>query len=143
MRNMIFAGAAALSMATVSAASAEDARTAIDLPPDVRVQFLEHMRTHMNSLNSVVQLMSEGKVREAGSTAEQQMAFGQGRGFGRFMPPEFRQMGFGFHKAAGDFARIAAEAPEPPDAVGWKKLVTGLADITARCNSCHAMFRVK
>jgi hypothetical protein len=140
---MILAGAAALSMAAVSAASAEDARTAIDLPPDVQVQFLEHMRTHMNSLNNVVQLMSEGKFREAGSTARKEMAFGQGRGFWRFMPPEFREMGFGFHKAAGDFADTAAGLPEQPDAAGWKKMVTGLADITARCNSCHAMFRVK
>jgi hypothetical protein len=143
MRRTILAGAIVLSMATVCAAADEDARTAIDLPPDVKVQFLEHMRTHMNSLNNVVQLMSVGKIREAGSTARKEMAFGQGRGFGRFMPPEFREMGFGFHKAAGDFARTAEEVPEPPDAAGWTKLVTGLADITARGNSCHAMFRVK
>ena len=30
-----------------------------------------------------------------------------------------------------------------PWAVGWSKLVDGLAKITVRCNACHAVFRVK
>ena len=63
---------------------------AVDLPPDVKVQFLEHMRTHMTSLNDVIQLMSDGKLREAGALARKEMAIGKGMGFGRFMPPEFR-----------------------------------------------------
>ncbi len=125
------------------AAATDDARNAVDLPPDVKTQFLEHMRTHMNALNDVVQLMSEGKIREAGSTAHKEMAIGQGQIFGRYMPTEFREMGFEYHKAADDFARIASEVPEPPDAAGWSKLVDGLAKITVRCNACHAVFRVK
>ena len=143
MRNMILAAGFVLSALAAPAAKAEDTRTAVDLPPDVRTQFLEHMRTHMNALNDVVQLMSEGKIREAGSTARKEMAIGQGQGFGRYMPPEFREMGFEYHRTADDFARIASEVPEPPDAAGWSKLVDGLAKITVRCNACHAVFRVK
>ena len=143
MRNMILAGGLLLSALATPAAKAEDSRTAVDLPPDVKTQFLEHMRTHMNALNDVVQLMSEGKIREAGSTAHKEMAIGQGQAFGRYMPPEFREMGFEYHKAADDFARIASEVPEPADAAGWSKLVDGLAKITVRCNACHAVFRVK
>ena len=82
-----------LSALATPVAKAEDSRTAVDLPPDVRTQFLEHMRTHMNALNDVVQLMAQGKIREAGSTARKEMAIGQGQGFGRYMPPEFREMG--------------------------------------------------
>ena len=143
MRNMILAAGFVLSAIATPAAKAEDTRTAVDLPPDVKTQFLEHMRTRENSLNNVVQLMSEGKIREAGSTARKEMAIGEGQGFGRYMPPEFREMGFEFHRAADDFARIASEVPEPPDATGWSKLVGGLAKITVRCNACHAVFRVK
>ena len=106
----------------------------------MRTQFLEHMRTQENALNGVVQLMAEGKIHKAGSTARKEMAIGQGQGLGRYMPQEYREMGFEYHKAADDFARIASEVPEPPDATGWSKLVGGLAKITVRC---HAVFRVK
>lgn len=34
-------------------------------------------------------------------------------GFGRFIPPEFRQMGFDFHHSADDFARLTADLDEP------------------------------
>lgn len=141
MRKMILAAGLVLAAFATPAAKAEDSRTAVDLPPDVRTQFLEHMRTHMNALNDVVQLMAQGKIREAGSTARKEMAIGQGQGFGRYMPPEFREMGFEYHRAADDFARIASEVPEPPDAAGWSKLVDGLAKITVRCNACHASSR--
>ncbi len=143
MRRVILAVALVMPIAVVPAAAEEDPRTAVDLPPDVKTQFLEHMRTHVNALNNVVQLMAEGKIRDAGSTARKEMAIGQGRGFGRYMPPEFREMGFEYHRAADDFARIASEVPEPPDAAAWSKLVDGLAKITVRCNACHAVFRVK
>jgi hypothetical protein len=143
MRSMILAAALILPIAAVPAAAQEDNRTAIELPADVRAQFLEHMRTHLNSLNDVVQLMAEGKIHEAGATARKEMAIGQGQGFGRYMPADFREMGFEFHRAADDFARIAADVSEPPDAAGWSKLVDGLAKITVRCNACHAVFRVK
>ncbi len=143
MRRMLLAAALLLPMAAVPAAGEEDARTAVELPPEVRAQFLEHMRTHMNALNAVVQLMAEGKIHQAGATARKEMAIGQGHGFGRYMPQEFREMGFEYHRAADDFARIAADVPEPPDAAGWSKLVEGLAKVTVRCNACHSVFRIK
>jgi hypothetical protein len=135
--------AAALIFTLGAAAAAEDNRIALDLPPDVKAMFLEHMRTHMTSLNDVIQLMAAGKIREAGSVARSEMAIGKGLGIGRFMPPEFREMGFDFHRSADDFARATADIAEPPDAAGWAKTAEGLAQITARCNACHATFRVK
>jgi hypothetical protein len=68
-----------------------DSRTAINLPPEVRTQFLEHMRTHMTSLDNVIQLLASGKVKEAGASARKEMAIGQGSGLGRYMPQEFRE----------------------------------------------------
>ena len=141
MRRLLLA-AGLLPLLTFSAA-AEDTRTAIDLPPDVKVQFLEHMRTHMTTLNSVIELLASGKVREAGTLARNEMAIGKGMGIGRYMPQEFREMGFGFHQAADDFARATAALSEPPDAAGWAKAMEGLAQITAHCAACHGTFRVK
>ncbi len=143
MRNMILAAALIVPISAVPVAAEEDTRTAIELPADVRTQFLEHMRTHLNSLNDVMQLLAAGKIHEAGATARKEMAIGQGRGFGRYMPQEFREMGFEFHRAADDFSKIASDVSEPPDAAGWSKLVDGLAKITVRCNACHSVFRVK
>lgn len=125
------------------AAAAEDPRVRIDLPADVRELFLEHMRTHMTSLDGVLQLVAAGRIKEAGTVARKEMAIGQGLGIGRHMPPEFREMGFEFHRAADDFARTTAAVTEPPDAAGWAMLVKGLAEITTRCSGCHAAFRVR
>lgn len=139
----IFALAAGLMLPVTPGAAADDPRIAIDLPPDVRALFLEHMRTHMVSLDGVVQLLAAGKTKQAGDLARKEMAIGQGLGLGRYMPREFREMGFEFHRAADDFSRIAAEVPEPPDAAGWSKLMDGLAKVTMQCSGCHGAFRVK
>ncbi len=141
MRRLVLA-AGLLPILALSAA-AEDTRTAIELPPDVKVQFLEHMRTHMTTLNSVIELLAGGKVREAGTLARNEMAIGKGMGIGRYMPQEFREMGFSFHRAADDFARVTTGLSEPPDAAGWAKAMNGLAQITAHCAACHGTFRVK
>lgn len=141
MRSLVLAAGLVSSFAVCAAA--EDNRIAIELQPDVKAQFIEHMRDHMTSLDNVIQLMSAGRIREAGSVARTEMSFGKGKGLGRYMPPEFREMGFSFHQAADDFARISADSPEPPDAAAWAKAVSGLSQITARCNACHSTFRVK
>jgi cytochrome c556 len=142
MRRALLA-ALLLGLSATSVAGADDPRTAIDLPPEVRTQFLEHMRTHMTSLDNVIQLMADGKFKEAGVVARREMAIGQGSGLGRHMPQEFREMGFEFHRAADDFARVTAEIAEPIDAQGWQKVVGSLGKITMRCNGCHGAFRVK
>jgi hypothetical protein len=142
MRSVFLAAGLAIST-VIGAAAMDDTRVVLDLPREVRTVFLEHMRSHMNSLDNVLQLMAAGKTKEAATFTRKEMAIGQGLGIGRYMPAEFREMGFGFHRAADDFARLAAETPEPPDAAGWSKLINGLAQVTAQCNGCHAAFRVK
>ena len=143
MRTKVLALTLAITTAAAAAPAAEDVRNAIDLPPDVRTQFLDHMRTHMNALDDVIRQLAQGKTRAAGATAQSEMAIGQGLGFGRYMPQEFRELGFSYHQAAGDFAKLTNDLPEPPDAAGWTKIVGGLANITTQCNACHAAFRVK
>jgi hypothetical protein len=125
------------------ALAAEDSRTKIDLPPEIRELFLEEMRTHMVSLDNVVQLLASGKPKEAGALARKEMAFGRGKGLGRFMPPEFRELGFAFHRAADHFARTADKLPAQPSAEGWIELMGSLAAVTTTCSGCHAAFTVR
>jgi hypothetical protein len=124
-------------------ALAEDTRVAVDLPPDVKVQFLEHMRTHMALVNNVIRLMADGKVREAGSVVGDHVVIDKGLSFGHFMPPEFKKIGLEFHRATDDFAHLAADIPEPLDAAGYSKALNGFSKITSQCDSCHNVFRVK
>lgn len=126
-----------------AALAAEDARTKIELPPEIREMFLEHMRTHMIALDSVINLLAAGQPKEAGAYARKEMAIGHGLGIGRFMPPEFRELGFAFHRAADDFARITERLPAKPSAEGWVELMEGLGAITATCSGCHAAFAVR
>ncbi|MFD2184779.1 hypothetical protein [Rhodoplanes azumiensis] len=133
----------ATTAAVRAAPESDDPRLLIDLPADVRQTFLEHMRTHMTTLDQVLQLVGGGRVKEAGVLARKEMAIGQGLGIGRHMPAEFREMSFAFHRAADDFARVTQTVADPPDAAGWKALMTGIAAITTQCAGCHGAFRVR
>ncbi|MBK5959662.1 hypothetical protein CCR97_15820 [Rhodoplanes elegans] len=133
----------ATTAAVRAAPESDDPRLLITLPDEVRQTFLEHMRTHMTTLDQVLQLVGSGCVKEAGVLARKEMAIGQGLGIGRHMPAEFREMGFAFHRAADDFARVTQTVADPPDAAGWKSLMTGIAAITTQCAGCHGAYRVR
>jgi cytochrome c556 len=131
---------AALTLAALPAL-AEDSRTRLNLPPDVREQFLEEMRNHMAALDGVMQLLGAGRPREAGALARKEMAMGHGRGFGRYMPIEFRELGMAYHRSAEEFARLTETLPEKPSAEQWVQLMGGLGAVTANCAGCHGAFR--
>jgi hypothetical protein len=142
MRSVIAAAALALMALAAPVAAIEDARISVDAPPEVKARFLARMRTHMNTLNDVIQLMAAGKVREAGAHARKELAVGKALGVEQEMPPVFSVVLLDLHRAAEEFASIA-EGPEPPDAAGWAKLTNALAKITTQCNACHAAFRIR
>ena len=123
-------------------ALAEDSRTRLDLPAEIRQQFLEEMRNHMAALDGVMQLLAAGQPREAGALARKDMAMGQGKGFGRYMPIEFRELGMAYHRSAEQFARLTETLPAKPSAEQWVELVGGLGAVTANCAGCHGAFRV-
>jgi hypothetical protein len=77
----------------VAPAAAEDARTPIKMPPDMRSAFLEHMRHHMDSLDDVMTQLAAADFRGAAKVAREQLVPGSGAGFGRYLPVEFREMG--------------------------------------------------
>ncbi len=137
---------ASLIVATIlltTAAQAEDARTAIQLPAEVRMSFLEEMRGHMDSLDDIIAALAEGDVKAAGSAASSQLGVGSGKGHGRFMPREFREMGMEMHRAALDFGDAAAQTGSPPTAEEWVNVMRGVRAISAQCRACHAAFRIE
>jgi cytochrome c556 len=124
-------------------AAAEDPRTPIEMPPDVRGAFLEHMRHHMDSLDDVMAQLAAADFKEAAKVAREQLVPGSGAGFGRYLPIEFREMGLAMHRAAANFAEIADAAPAQPTSADWKKTMEALQTISVQCRACHSAFRLQ
>lgn len=60
-------------------AQAQDPRTPIELPADVKEAFLAQMRTHLANLDEVVAALAQGDFEQAARVAEINMAFGHRR----------------------------------------------------------------
>ncbi len=133
---------AAVVILVSSPAWAEDAREPLTLPGDVRAGFLEEMRGHMESLDDVISAVAAGDFAGASQLARDELGVGSGKGYGRFMPVQFRQMGMAMHRSALDFADVAAAA-RPDSAEDWRRVATALANVSTNCRGCHATFRVQ
>jgi cytochrome c556 len=123
--------------------AAEDPRTSITLPADMRGAFLEHMRHHMDSLDDVMAQLAAADFKGAAKVAREELVSGSGAGFGRYLPIEFREMGLGMHRTAAEFANVADAVPAQPTANDWKKTVAALQAISGQCRACHSAFRVE
>jgi cytochrome c556 len=124
-------------------ARGEDPRTAIRLPADVREAFLAEMRRHMDSLDDVLVRLAAADFKGAAATAREELVPGSGKGFGRFLPIDFRELGLGMHRAAADFAVVADKAAAPPTAAEWQATIAALQAVSAQCRACHGAFRVE
>jgi hypothetical protein len=103
------------------------------------------MLDNLVALNEVLSLIAAGKVKEAGAAAESSLgmsAMGKHRDSpaearpGQYMPAAMHGIGMDGHKAASEFARVAAS--------GDRELVLNLLpDLTGACISCHFSYRIR
>jgi len=118
-------------------------RVVIKMPPEMRAEFLEHMSHHMDALNNVIAAVAAGDFKHAAQVARDELEAGAGKGFGRYLPLEFREMGLAMHRAAAEFASAAEAISVPPDPEGWKAVANSLGAVSSRCQACHAAFKVE
>ncbi len=140
MRALVFA------LFLVSAAAvADDARQLVKLPPAAQEVLREEMLGNLVALNEVLSLMAEGKVKEAGAVAEAKLgmsAMGKHRAQpfdarpGPHMPPAMHGIGVDGHKAASEFAKVAATGDRD-------KALVLLPSLTAACAACHYSYRTR
>jgi hypothetical protein len=78
------------------------------------------------------------KLRESRSQIDH-----PGRGMGRFMPDEVRELGRTFHDTAENFATIAKNVKNPPTAADYQRVFTALSEIIDVCSACHSSYRVE
>lgn len=124
-------------------ALAQDARTPIRLDPGVRAQLREEMRGHMEALDDIIAALAVRDFPRAAAGARTSLGIGSGKGLGRFMPVEFRQMGIAMHRSALDFADVAGAVAGEPGTADWQKATTALATLSATCRGCHGAFRIE
>jgi len=131
-----------------------DNRQVVNMPSQMKSEFLKGMRGHMESLDLIIAALAENDLVEAASIAETSMGVGQGqntqcddeqavkhhkhqaKGFGQFMPKEMKMMGMQLHISADEFADVAREG-------NMGDAYKSLRNISSTCVACHQSFQVK
>lgn len=140
----LLAGAAVVLVGMVAGGvGAEDSRTVVKMPAEIRAEFMDEMRHHMDSFDDVLAQVAAGDFKAAAKVADEELVVGSGKGFGRYLPLEFREMGLAMHRSAAEFRDLAAAAPEKPTVADWQAVVSSLQVVSANCRACHASFRVE
>ena len=124
---------------------AEDTRQLAPLPPAAQESLRQEMLDNLVGINEVLSLMAAGKVKEAGALAEAEFglsAQGKHRNKpmdarpGPHMPPAMHGIGIDGHKAASEFAKVAATGDRD-------KALALLPNLTGACVGCHFSYRTR
>jgi len=128
-----------------SKANEQEARILVPLPPELTAHMLVNMRDHLVALQEIQQALSSGDTDNAAKIAENRLGMTSLASHGahevaKFMPVGMQEAGSAMHRAASKLAVAAQDAGVTGDI---RPAVSALADVTARCNACHAGYRVK
>ena len=124
---------------------AEDTRQLAPLPAAAQESLRQEMLDNLAGLNEVLTLLAAGKVKEAGVVAEATFgvsAQGKHRSKpldarpGPHMPPAMHGIGMDGHKAASEFAKVAATGDRD-------QALALLPNLTASCVGCHFSYRTR
>ncbi|MDP2823437.1 MAG: cytochrome c [Sulfuritalea sp.] len=126
-------------------AAVEDHRQLATMPEKARTIMRTDMQDHLVALNEIFGYLAENNLAAVSETAENRLGnssmgrhavMARGQGPGRFMPEAMRQLGWGMHDAASEFAQVVKEG----DAA---RTYTALQKVTSSCVACHMSFRTR
>lgn len=120
-----------------------DGRTEIALATSERDQVLEEMRELLKAVHGVI-AWAGGSDQAAGHQAAEQAARKAGLGMAADVNPSlmaklplaFKQMGMSVHKDFDGLADAIAQKETP------QQILQRLSSITARCTTCHDLYRL-
>ena len=124
---------------------AQDTRQLAPLPAPAQESLRTEMLDNLVGLNEVLTLMAAGKIKEAGAFAEKEFgvsAMGKHRSKpmdarpGPHMPPAMHGIGRDGHKAASEFAKVAATGDRD-------QAFALLPSLTGACVACHLSYRTR
>jgi hypothetical protein len=126
-------------------AALEDHRQLATMPEKARAIMRIDMQDHLVALNEIFGYLAENNLPAASETAEKRLGnssmgrhamMARGQGPGRFMPEAMRQLGWGMHDVASEFALVVKSG----DAA---RTYTALQKVTSGCVACHMSFRTR
>ena len=135
-----------LLIVSTSIASAEtmvDNRTLVEMPPETQLMLRLEMMDHMATVNELIVNLGSRDLETVAKVAEKRLGMSSmgkhratGKGPGRYMPQEMRQIGLGMHRAASNLAEVAAQGD-------FDASLSAMQAITSSCVACHGAFRVR
>lgn len=130
-----------LSLLLVGTALAEpDPRVMVELPAPMKSHMLQNMRGHLEVIDRLLLLLSQGQLDDAAELAEAELGMSSLDKHGAshiapFYPQGMQQAGSEMHRSASRFSRVAQEGDR-------LAAYRSLRDVTAACTACHAGYRV-
>jgi len=113
------------------------------MPAQAQQLMRKDMQDHLAALSEVLGYLVNQDFALAAEVAEKRMgksSMGKhretGMGPGRFMPLEMRQIGWGMHEAASDFAESAKSGDQ-------NKIYASLQKVMSSCTACHLSYRTR
>jgi hypothetical protein len=125
--------------------AAADTRIPVTFPAPMKAATLAHMRDHLAALQEIQQALAAARFDEAAAIAEKRLGMSSMPAHGahdvaQFMPPGMRDAGTQMHRSASRFAAAATDAAVGQDV---KPALAALAQMTATCVACHAVYRLE
>lgn len=124
-------------------ASADDVRELVSLPDSVREVMRKDMLDHLSALNEIIAYLASNDLDMASYVAETRLgrsSMGKNNSSGihpgKFMPADMRNLGWGLHVAATEFALVAKQGDLP-------NAYRALHKVTSSCVACHSSYRTQ
>lgn len=125
------------------AAAVNDPRQLVTMPAEARDNMRQDMLDHLSALNEILGYLAKDELDAAAETAEKRLgksSMGKyratGMGPGRFMPLEMRNIGWGMHEAASDFATTARQGESRATFAALQRVINS-------CSVCHYSYRTR
>ena len=128
-------------------AAAQDARTAVELPPAMREHLLSNMRDHLRTVDAILAALAQERYTDASRLAEERLGMSSLRAheaehFAAFFPAPMQDAGNAMHHAASRLSLAAADADVDRSYAGLVRLNAALGEVTAACAACHERYRL-
>ncbi|RLA40375.1 MAG: cytochrome C [Gammaproteobacteria bacterium] len=125
------------------ASSVSDSRQLVSMPDETRMIMRDEMLSHLSALNEIIGFLANNNLDAAANVAETKLgksSMGKhratGKGPGRFMPLEMRNIGWSMHESATKLSQAAKDGD-------LKGAYGALQRITSSCVACHYSYRTQ
>ncbi len=120
-----------------------DPRKLVEMPEKAIAIMRKDMQSNLAALNTMISKLALSEFESAGELAENVMGKStmgkhreSGAAPGRFMPNEMRNLGWGMHEAASEFAEVVKQG-------NIKTSLKSLEKLTSYCVACHYAYKIR